>query len=365
VFTDNIIIPSGSSMNINIIGLEGVSTTWSGTGDGTINQTIRLSNGPVLWGSVNVNIDGTDWYEVDYFTDSQPRPEFIVQYDANYNAYIFFGNNQTGQVPSSGSIISISYRVGGGVAGNIVTGSVSFQQSVLIPGLEYRIPVTFQNYTKGDGGYDGDTIEQIKLKLPPYLRTQNRIVSPDDFYTFINQFATQYSGSIGKGTAVLRNYGCAANVIDAYVLALSGTMDLDEASPELKMALQSTIDANKMMNCTVCINDGEVIDVDVAIDVVMDRFYKKFQDTYSSQIQILIDSFFSLVNWDFNQNLNAADVVKALSGITVIQSAVVELTTSDPNNSGSVVAAKYYQIIRPNTITINFVYTTNLGNNGN
>lgn len=356
VFTDDIIIPAGSTVNTNIIGLEGTTRTQSVVGTGQPNQSVALSYGPVIWQSVTVNVDGNDWYQVDYFTDSQPRPEFRVEYDPDYNAYVMFGNSLAGQIPSPSSNINITYRMGGGLAGNIVTGAVDVQRGFILGGFDFRVPVTFRNYTKGDFGYDGDTIEDIKRKLPPYLRSQNRIVSSSDFYAFINQFSTAYNGSIGKGTAILRNYGCAANVVDAYVLAKSGDQGLAEASPELKQALLNQINANKMLNCLVCVNDGEVIDVDVTIDVVLDRFYRKFQDEFDAKVQSRLGTFFSLNNWDFSQTLKASDIVKVLSDITEIQSVDVNLLTNSQANSGGVVTAKYYQIVRPNILTINYIY---------
>lgn len=354
IFDDPIIISAGNTVNTSIIGLEGRTRSQNEFGTGDINQSIPLSVGPVIWDSVRVQVDGVNWLKVDYFTDSQPRREFRVEYDPNYNAFVLFGNNRAGMIPSPSSSILIAYRTGGGVSGNIVTGSVELQRNYGVPGFGFRVPIIFRNYTKGEYGYDGDTIDDIKRKLPQFLRTQDRAVSGDDYETLANQFSTPFNGSVGKATAVLRNHGCAANIIDIYVLAKADAQNLAEATNELKVALLQELNSKKMLTDYVCVKDGVVIEVDVNLDVIMDKFYKKFEDEYKVRLTRKIDSFFSLNNWDYEQSLKSIDLVKEISDIKEIRSADINFVTDDV--SGDVVTARYYEIIRPATIDVNFVY---------
>lgn len=356
IFDEPIVIPSGSFRNSTVVGLEGRTRTDAQTGTGEVNQFYQLSFGPVIWGSVRLSVDGLPWIQVDYFTDSQPRREYRVEYNANYNAFILFGNNRAGISPSVGSQIQISYRTGGGVVGNIVTGSVEIQRNYIVQGFDFRAPVTFRNYTRGEFGYDGDTIEDIKRKLPAYLRTQDRVVTADDFDTFVNQFATPYNGLVGKGTSVVRNYGCAANIIDIYILARDGADGLLEANSDLKVALQEAMELKKMMTDMVCIKDGDIIEVDVAIDLIIDKFYRKFEDQYREQVTRKVNLFFSLNNWDYGRDLKNIDIIKEVSDIKEIRSISINFVTDDENNSGDMVAAQFNQIIRPQTLEINFVY---------
>lgn len=356
IFNQQIIISSGSFLNTSIVGLEGRTITQAATGSGEINQFIELGTGPVIWNSIRVKIDGTEWTQVDYFTDSQPRREFRVEYDPNYNAFVMFGNNRAGLIPSQGSQITITYRSGGGVVGNIVTGSVELQRNFLVDGFDFRIPVTFRNYTKGEFGYSGDTIDEIKRKLPPWLRMQNRVVSGGDYETYANQFVTEFNGQIGKAKATLRQHGCAANIIDIYVLALENEDGLAEAGNELKVALKDALQKVKMATDFVCIKDGVVIDVDVNIDVTLNKFYRKFEDELREKVERRTSTFFSLNNWDYEKTLKSVDLVKSLSDINEISSAEIHFQTTDEENSGEVVTAKYYEIIRPSSIEINFVY---------
>ncbi len=356
IFDQDIIIPAGSFVNSSIIGLEGRTVTDELSGDGSISQTYQTRLTSVIFDSVSVKVDGILWEKVDYFTDSQPRKEYRVEYDSEYRAYVVFGNNRAGLSPSNGSIINITYRVGGGTNGNIVTGFVETQRLAEVFGLDFNIPVFLRNYTKGDYGYNGDNIDDIRRKLPAYLRTQNRAVTGSDYKTLADQFVTPYHGQIGKSNAVLRNHGCAGNVIDLYILARLNEDDLQEASDELKADLSKMLEEHKMMTDYICIRNGEIVESDVSIEVTLSRINRKFEQEIKQNIQNKVNEFFKLYNWEFGQSLKEPDLIRSLSSVKEVQSYDIVFTTNNSNNSGNLVTTKYYEIIRPSEINISFMY---------
>ena len=353
---DDIIVPAGNIVNASVVGLEGKSRLQEVTGTGEAGQSVTLATFPVIWDSVRVSVDGVRWAEVDYFTDSQPRREFRVEYDSNYQAFVVFGNNRAGLIPSNGSKIIIRYRRGGGVAGNIISGFVETQTIVTVPGLSFSIPVSFRNYTKGEFGYDGDDIEDVRRKLPSWLRTQSRAVTGLDYKTLADQFVTPYHGQIGKSTAVLRHHGCAGNVIDLYILARQGTNGLQIGSNELKSELNDEVDMKKMYTDVVCIRNGFIISVDVSIDVIIDKFYRKFEDEFRERISRRMDKFFRLNSWEYNKDLRDVDLIKDLSDIREVDRYEATFVTDDPDNTGQIITTRFNEIIRPDTIDISFNY---------
>jgi hypothetical protein len=356
IFDQDIVIPAGSSVNSSIIGIEGKSILDEFTGNGQALQSYATRYESVIYDSISVTVDGILWDKVEYFTDSQPRREYRVEFDSSYRCYVMFGNNRAGLSPSQGSRVAINYRIGGGVVGNIVTGYIETQRLAEVFGVDFNVPVFLRNYTKGDYGYDGDTIEDIRRKLPVYLRTQNRAVTGLDYKTITDQFTTAYHGQIGKSNAILRNHGCAGNVIDIYILAKKDSDDLQEASPELKSDLSQLLEESKMMTDFVCIKDGEIIETDVSVEVTLSKINKKFELEIRQNIQNKINDFFKLYNWEYGQSLREADLVRFLSSVKEGQAYDIVFTTNDPDNSGSLVNAKYYQIIRPYEIMISFMY---------
>lgn len=356
IFDQDIIISAGKFENKSVVGLEGFSLENEFSGDGEISQVLNLTNGPVIYDSVRVYVNGSAWESVDYFTDSQPRKEYIVEYDSQFNAYIKFGNNRAGLIPSKGSRILIYYRVGGGTQGNIVTDYIEAQRQVFVQGLKFNIPILYRNYTKGEFGYNGDGIEEIRRKLPKFLKTQDRIVSIDDYKNFSDIFTTPYQGQIGKSTAVLRHYGCSANIIDLYVLARDGEVNLNQASNELKVALLDAIEEKKMITHDVCIKDGFIVYTDVVIDIKLDRKYRKFELENQNIVDRLVSEFFILESWDYNKDLKSNDLIKEISSVREFNEIDITFITDDEDNSGQMVISKFYEIIRPDDIQISFIY---------
>ncbi|RDJ35649.1 MAG: hypothetical protein DWQ19_12590 [Crenarchaeota archaeon] len=355
LFDQNIIIPAGSKFNKSIVGVEGRTINEEFSGTGQVGQTLTLSFSPVIFGSIIVSVDGTTWEEVDYFTDSQPRKEYRIEFNSDYEAFVMFGNNRTGMIPSNGSRIEVRYRIGGGTIGNIVTGFIQTQRQVVVAGLDYSVPITYSNYTKGEYGYGGDGLNEVKRKLPRWIKTQDRAVTASDYKTLTDQFATPYYGKVGKSTAVLRNYGCSGNIVDLYILADDGDDTLANASNELKVALNEELNSKKMLTDFLCIKDGIVLNIDVSVDVILDRFYRKFETELKENILRRINAFFSINNWDYNQVLRDTDLIKELSDIKEIQSFQITFVTED-SESGMTVTPKFNEIIRPDTITISMVY---------
>lgn len=357
IFDQDIIMPAGSIVNSSIVGLEGFTYTDEIPGTGLVGQTITLTYFPVLYDSIRVDIDGVRWTQVEEFTDSQPRREYRVEFNSLYHGFVIFGNNRAGLIPSQGSKIEIKYRKGGGSKGNIVTQSITTETVVPLPGFEYSIPVSLSNYTRGEFGYDGDQIEDVRAKLPAWLKLQDRCVTGDDYKTMADQFASPYQGQTGKATAVLRNYGCAANIVDIYVLARgTAANDLQIGSNEFKAELADLLDRKRMFTDFVCIKDGSILLVDASVDVVMDKFYRKFEDQYRARITQVVNAFFALSNWDYMKSLKQEDLSKQLSVVREAKRFEMTFLTNDPNNSGSLVTARFNEVIRLDTLSITFVY---------
>jgi len=353
MFDEDIIIPAGGRVNSSIIGLEGRTYVAPYTGTNEISQTLTLPLFPVLYDSIQVQVNGQIWNRVDAFTDSQPRTEYRVEFDSEYKAYVIFGNNRAGLIPPLGSAIQVRYRVGGGTIGNIVTGYVETQKLGATVGVIPGIPVAFRNYTRGKNGYNGDTIEDVRRKLPLWVKMQDRAVSGQDYKVLVDQFVTAYHGMVGKSTALLRNYGCSGNVIDVYILARDG-QGLTKASDELKEDLRKELEQKKMLTDYVCIRDGLIIYVDVTMELTLDRSYRKFETEIRADVMQRINNFFSLNNWEYGKTLKDTDLIKEVSDLKQISDFNTVFKTSD--QQGTTITTKLNEILRPGTISLSLIY---------
>ena len=355
----SIIIPAGTTSTRSIIGIEGFTHTAKFRSNGEANQVFELKSGGVLWKSVQVFVNSAPWSEVDYFAASEPKQEYRLEYTASYQAYVIFGDNQGGLIPTKDSSISVVYRIGGGSIGNIVTGAIKAKTNYPVQGFNNVVSITYTNYTKGEFGYSGDKIEDIRKKLPSYIRTQHRAVTGLDYKTIVEQFATPYNGVIGKSAIALRNYGCAGNIIDVYVLARDGDFHLAVANDNLKASLQEELDKSKMFTDMVCIKDAKVLYVDIHIDCVTNQNFKKYEVQVREKVRRRIEWFFRLSNWEFGQTLREADIIKILADIKEVERLEITFTTTSTLQSekgDNTVTTNFNEIIRPDTVEVKFNY---------
>jgi hypothetical protein len=111
-----------------------------------------------------------------------------------------------------------------------------------------------------------------------------------------------------------------------------------------------------MLTDYISLKDGEIIYVDIAINVVLDKYYKKFQDEIKTQIQNRVNAYFALSNWDYGQILRDIDIVKTLSDLQQPRRYEINFVTTNPQNGGKQVIARYFEIIRSENIQVNFTY---------
>jgi hypothetical protein len=357
IFGQEIVIPAGSTFNNSIVGLEGSSHNITHVSTGRANQTVNLPYASVFYNSINITSKDIVWEQVDNFTESKTRPEYIVDYDADYKPTVIFGNGKAGMIPPQNTILKISFRIANRLTTEIITGGLESKAYMNVPGIPYGITIDVKNYTKSDYGYPGDSIGEIRRKLPEFLRTQNRAVTGADYKNLANGFMSPYNGSIGKATAVVRNHGCAGNIIDIIMLAQTGNYKLVKANDNLKTELMEHLNNKKMFTDYLCVKDGEIILVDIHINATLDKINKKAEDAIERKIVDSMDWFFDLNNWEFGQPLKDTDIVRALSEIKEVTNFEVNfISTQNINSLDSVINPRYSEIVRPDNININFTY---------
>lgn len=360
IFGEDIIIPAGSMFTESVVGLEGMSKAANFTSNGRGNQSFNLSFENVFLGSIKVTVNDVVWEEVEYFSESKIRQEYIVEYDSYYKATIIFGDNKAGMVPPPNSNIVVRYRVPNKSTSEIISGAFNTKVFGSLPGSGEDIVIGVTNYTKSEYGYPGDSITEIKKKLPAFLRTQNRGVTGADYKYLTDSFATPFDGVIGKSNIVLRNHGCAGNVIDVVILAKTGDQRLVKSNDNLKKELLKYLNKKKIFTDFICIKDGEVVYTDVNIHAHVNSKFKKLESEIRNKLLEKLGEFFDLPRWEFGHSLKEKEIVKFLSSIKEIKHFDIGFTTNkgieEGKSSDNVISTKYNEIIRPDNIIINFSY---------
>ncbi len=102
----------------------------------------------------------------------------VFTLDAESGA-ITFGDGTHGRIPpftvSGGAIIALTYRWGGGVAGNVSTGTI-ITSAVQFTGLSGVV-----NFVAAAGGRDAETLDDAKLRARKEFSSRDRAVTVEDF----------------------------------------------------------------------------------------------------------------------------------------------------------------------------------------
>ncbi len=183
-----------------------------GSSDATPSQTVRLLQEPLLEGEQLVvrerqlpkedelrelgadaveTEEGGDtqecwvrWQRVDSFFESGPRSRhYTIDYQTGE---VRFGDGAKGLIPPEGqnSIVARSYRIGGGVVGNVNANTLTS----LSRSIAYIDSVT--NPLPASGGADRESVAEAKARAPHTIKSKDRAVAAEDFETLALRAST-------------------------------------------------------------------------------------------------------------------------------------------------------------------------------
>jgi hypothetical protein len=178
-----------------------------GTSDGRASQAFTIPEPGIVNKSITVYVGqgvafGT-WSYVDNLFSAGPFDKvFTTAPNEDGTIDIVFGDNVNGSIPASGQLVSATYKVSVGAAGNIK--SLSITELTFFPGsLDPQITsyFTVSNSAPASGGADGDSAVNIKNKIKAAVSTRRRAVTLDDFASLAN-----LAEGVGKSSAASTVY---------------------------------------------------------------------------------------------------------------------------------------------------------------
>jgi hypothetical protein len=149
-----------------------------GTGTAEANQTYRLVNRPVLPGTLQLEVeeqgDWKPWQEVDSLVAAGESDRvFTLDPEAGM---VTFGDGVRGRAPQIGERIRVlTYRYGGGAAGNVAANAISKLDAPAQSTLKAGNPLPAR------GGADSETVAAALDRVPGELRRRDRAVTAGDF----------------------------------------------------------------------------------------------------------------------------------------------------------------------------------------
>lgn len=275
-----------------------------------------------------------------------------------YDPANFLYTGTYGIAPSS-TTLTVRYLTGGGVAANIPANAfsgISNISNVTIPNpsatdvsLKNDLinSTTAQNPTSATGGSDGDTTEEIRQNSLAAFGAQLRTVTQDDYLVRALSLPPQY-GSLAQIYAEpekIENLlpGESLSSINLYVLAYDSNKKLKNASTSLKNNLKTYLSQYRMVNDSIKIRDGFIINIGVDFDIIVLPNYNN-NDILFKCISAVKD-YFNIDKWQMNEPIILKDIYVMLDKIDGVQTVK---NVSVTNKCGSNYSIYAYDVIGAN-----------------
>jgi len=226
----------------------------------TASYAVRLSRTPVITKSVEVTVNGEPWTQVSSVGIQNGFAQvYQVKTFVTGDTAVVFGDGTFGALVPQEAAIVATYRIGGGLAGNIPLNSVNTTITGLIQALSNPVPVQITNTSStGQGGQEAETLDQARVNIPYYTRTNDRAVTLADYQTIAQQYNDPQFGSVAYARSVVRteNALLEGNIVSIYAWTTGPGGGLVALSAQLKTALQTYLQTKSVGTDFVQILDG-------------------------------------------------------------------------------------------------------------
>lgn len=276
--------------------------------DGTMDQQYKLFNSPVIDGSVSVIVgDSTTGFipysYVAHLVDAGPADTvFTVYTDENNVTWVQFGDGVNGIVPPSLSNIEVTYRVGGGVNGNIAAGLIT-QIVTQVDGVSISVDANGVPISSAfANGADKETTDDIRVNAPRSWSTQDRCTSLEDY-----ENAAVSVAAVTKASAIAKHFAS----VTVYISGPAGSVP----TQSLIDAVQSFLSDPKRCGpgVTVSVAAASLVPVNVTLTLGVLNNYS--QSSVKTAVVQAIQNVMAYTNTDFGSRVSVAGIYRAIAEV--------------------------------------------------
>jgi hypothetical protein len=298
-------VAANSSANVQATEGKTIQYEYLGDSDGTANQSKSLSKSPLLANTSSIIVGtlvggvpvGVAYTEIPYIIDAGSNdPSYSVTTDANNISYINFGDGISGRIPPANGIYA-TYRIGGGVLGNVGPGSLTYPLTALPAGI------TVTNLSAATGGADQESTDSIRINAPLAYTAMTRAVSLLDYASLAVQ-----TPAVAKAMA---DSGSAYNNVTLYIAPFGDSalntpgVDLyGNTTPTFTSAttnLISYLTDKAPATASITINPPKYVPINVTLTAYLNPQYR--QSVVTTAINSALASAFTFDNVIFSENI--------------------------------------------------------------
>lgn len=294
-----------------------VSNELVGTSDGRAGQVYALSQTPVINDSMSSTIGGVNYQKVEYLIDyNSYDPVFVSVTDAYGVTSVVFGDNISGRIPPSSTPIYVTYRVGGGSAGNVASNTIKYIIKFPTGSIPAGLSV-LNDAGAATGGADAESTDNIRVNAPLSIKSLNRAVTLSDY----SSLALQVS-AVAKAIAVGTTYSS----ITLYMVPYGDSgVQIDGVTPSTVfnnvVSSLSTFFAGKTPpGTTITYQPATYVPVNAIINLTVLPQYKL--STVTNNVKAILASLLDINNVIFNDRIYLQDVmtqVSSVEGVAYVQ----------------------------------------------
>jgi hypothetical protein len=239
------------------------------------------------------------------------------------NLASYLNNMSLGSIPKVGTTIFVKYRIGGGkdsnLGVNVVTSVDNVEFDVNGPNATYNTQVVQSlrvvNVTPAVGGADQPTIEELRNMIAYNFSAQDRAVTLNDYKSLIETMPSTY-GAPAKVNVMEED-----NKVKIKLLSYDERGNLtDTVSTTLKNNIINYLSEYRMINDYIDIASGEVVDLGLEIDLIVDK-NENPTDIIRTSITECVD-FFMIEKRKMGDPLFVGDLIRKIGTVNGVVNVV-------------------------------------------
>lgn len=278
-----------------------------GSSDGTPGQRFRLARRPLIEGSLQVFVDegaGPRGYDVrPSLLDSGPADRHVTtRRDELDDTWVECGNALYAVIPPRRrNNLTASYRIGGGVKGNVPALSIAKAVTTIADLKKVFNPLA------ATGGSDRETLANAVMRAPRQFRSMGRAVTAADYESHALEF--------GVGKARARAAGW--NRIDLFVAPVGGGYPTDT----LKEDLSAYFETRRIVTSLVELRDPRYAKIEIRGILEVEPYF--FTEQVKARAQEAVRNLLSFDKVDFADTLYLSKVYESIEAIDGVRSVAV------------------------------------------
>lgn len=234
-------IPAGSTVAVSVPCYQGETVTETFTSDGSADQIFNLTRAPanheISQGSVEVLVNGAAFSEVDLL-EYGATDQFEIGYN-DVPPTLRFGDSVSGNIPTKGATISVTYLATLGEDGTVISGAISKPVSALVVSFQ-SIDLLISNPLSAIGGSNVEDLSHAKAFAPKVYKSRRVAVTRSDYEALAGSYVDAAFGRVAVAQAVPARSSSSDAALQGYLSDLNSTVATASATIQAALSTADT-----------------------------------------------------------------------------------------------------------------------------